>query len=225
MSRGRIRLGLALAALLLGVVLPYAWWGEVALPLAGTQGRPGPLWLWGLGLLAADLVLPIPATGVMASLGHGYGPWLGGALSAVGSFLAGALGYALAQPGRRRFVRWLADPDEVERFRGAFARWGVWVVAAGRGLPVLPEVTAVLAGLLGLSPRRYLPALAVGAGVNGFLYAGLGAALPPAWALPLSLLIPVALLAALLSILGRSDPANRSPPMRKDLFGTPPDRA
>jgi uncharacterized membrane protein YdjX (TVP38/TMEM64 family) len=46
-------------------------------------------WLAGIGLLVADLVLPIPGSAVMAAFGMIHGPLAGGVTAALGSFVAG----------------------------------------------------------------------------------------------------------------------------------------
>ena len=50
-------------------------------------------WLAAMGLLVADLILPVPATGVMSALGYVYGTWWGGLAGAAGSFLSGVGAY------------------------------------------------------------------------------------------------------------------------------------
>ena len=132
-------------------------------------------WLIGLGLLAADLLLPIPATGVMAALGVAYGPLLGGALSALGSFLSGSLGYAACRLLSEARVERMVGAADLRRARRLAASVGGWLVAGSRALPLLPELVACAAGLVRMAPGRFFPALACGALPTGFAFAGLGA--------------------------------------------------
>jgi uncharacterized membrane protein YdjX (TVP38/TMEM64 family) len=171
-------IAVALAAVFLAA---FAVWGDALErlfsqeALAGwfAESRP---WAWAaaIGLLAADLVLPIPATGVFAALGSAYGVALGAAIGTAGSCAAGMAGYGLARLAGRRAGRWLADEDELDRFRGLFDRWGPWAVLISRALPILPEVMAVLAGLAGMRLRRFLPALLLGTAATALLYAWVG---------------------------------------------------
>jgi uncharacterized membrane protein YdjX (TVP38/TMEM64 family) len=132
-------------------------------------------WLAGLGLLVGDLLLPVPATGVMAALGVAYGPLSGGAISAVGSFLAGALGYGACRLLGSAGLERLLGKADLERARRLAASTGGWLVAGSRALPLLPELVACAAGLVRMPPRRFFPALACGTVPTGFTFAGIGA--------------------------------------------------
>jgi uncharacterized membrane protein YdjX (TVP38/TMEM64 family) len=179
--------------------LPFVLWGQDFMlwfsrdaAVAWIRGC-GP---WGglavIGLLVADLFLPIPATPVMSAAGYLYGFWTGGALSALGSFAAGMTGYLLCRGFGQRIAARLAGEKELSDHHTLFQRFGPWLVAASRLLPLFPEVVSCLAGLTRMSPRVFMSALACGAVPVGFLYAGIGAAgqRHPGLALGLSLLIP-----------------------------------
>lgn len=93
---------LAIAVVLAGLfALAFALWGDTFERLFSQQAcrrwfeeiRPF-AWAVAIGLLVADIVLPIPATGVMAAVGSVYGPVLGAVVGAVGSASAGVVGYA-----------------------------------------------------------------------------------------------------------------------------------
>jgi len=149
----------------------------------------------GVGLLCADLFLPIPATAVMAALGIIYGPWLGGVWATTGSFLAGALPYGLTWLFGLRVAAFLIGERNLAGTRGFFDRSGAWAVALSRWLPLLPEVIACLAGLTRMHPCRFFPALACGSLPMGFAFAALGAwgSQRPMLAIVLSAVLPLAL--------------------------------
>ena len=159
----------------------FALWGEPLERLFSqeacarwfAQTRPY-AWAIAIGLLVADLVLPIPATGVMAALGTVYGPVLGALIGAVGSASAGIVGYGLARWGGKPLARFIADEAELARFQAFFDRWGGFAIIFSRILPVLPEVVAVLAGLAGMRFRRFLAALLLGTVPTAALFAWLG---------------------------------------------------
>ena len=157
------------------------------------ESRP---WAWAaaISLLVADLVLPIPATGVFAALGSTYGVALGALVGAVGSTLAGLAGYGLARLAGRRGARWLASEDELARFQSLFDRWGGYAVLISRALPILPEVMAVLAGLARMRFSRFLAALLLGSGATALLFAWLGhaARTEPWWGMLAATIIPLA---------------------------------
>lgn len=169
---------LALAAVFLAAFGAWGgWMGSVLSPVAAAAWfasiRPY-AWAVAIALLAADLLLPIPATGVFAALGSVYGPILGGLAGAAGSVAAGLLGYGLARLAGRRATRRLASEEELERFRGFFDRWGGLAVILSRALPILPEVVSVLAGLAPMKMSRYMAALLLGALPTALLFAWLG---------------------------------------------------
>ena len=188
---------LALAA---AVVIPFVIWGEdfetwFSQEAAVEWMRQFGGWAWaaGIGLLVMDLFLPIPGTAVMAALGFVYGPWLGGALGATGSILAGLLAYGLCRRVGRRAAEWIAGKRDLERGERLFGgNAGGFIVALSRWLPVMPEVVACLAGLSRMPFGRFLAALACGSVPLGFAFAAIGAMGKdqPGIALLLSALVP-----------------------------------
>jgi uncharacterized membrane protein YdjX (TVP38/TMEM64 family) len=195
-------IALALAILFL---LPFVFWGEeftrwfsgdAALEWIRGWGAWG--WAAVMVLLCADLFLPLPGTGVMSAAGLVYGAWIGGAISAAGSFLSGMLAYGLSRLFGQALARKLAGEGELERNEEVFRRRGAWLVVLSRGLPLLPEVVACLAGLSRMPLGRFAVALLCGCVPMGFAYAAIGAAGQerPALALTLSIMVPALLWAA-----------------------------
>ncbi len=164
--------------------------GEAAIAWIRGWGSWG--WLAIVALLMSDLVLPIPATPVMAAAGYLYGPFVGGLISGLGSFCAGLTGYGLCRFFGRRIAARLAGEDELTQHETLFQRNGPWIVAASRWLPVLPEVVSCLAGLTRMPFRVFATALACGSLPLGFVYASIGASGQdnPKLALALSILVP-----------------------------------
>ena len=188
-------------AIILAIVLciPFAIWGDRF--MAWFTGDAAIEWIrgWGVwgraavvGLLVADLFLPIPATPVMSAAGYLYGALVGGVVSAVGSFAAGMAGYGLCRAFGRGIAARLAGEEELTRHETLFQRSGPWLVAASRWLPLLPEVVTCLAGLTRMPLRIFATSLACGAVPMGFVFAAIGAAGQdrPRLALTLSVLIP-----------------------------------
>lgn len=134
------------------VMLPFLFWGDQIESLLVVDQEAGTLanqdqWAWavGVGLLIADIVIPIPTTSIIAGLGIIYGPMLGAGVAILGSMLSAFIGYAigrfLGRPIARRFAgSRLAEGDRL------ILKYGGWIVAASRWLPVLPEVISVVAG-------------------------------------------------------------------------------
>ncbi len=147
---------------------------EGAREVMESQGRGHWGWVVGIGLLVADIALPIPSTVVMSALGWMYGWWWGGLAAGAGSFLSGVIAYALCRWLGRPAARWIAGEDGLRRGEELFQKRGGWLVALSRWMPVLPEAVACLAGLVRMPWRPF--------GHSS-----------PAWALLLSALLPIAL--------------------------------
>jgi uncharacterized membrane protein YdjX (TVP38/TMEM64 family) len=131
-------------------------------------------WAAAILLLATDLILPIPATLVMAALGYLYGPLGGGLISAGGSFVSGALGYWLCRLLGEKAALWLLGAHDYARARRMSGTIGGWLVVLSRWLPVFPEVIACIAGLTRMPAGHFHLALACGSIPLGFTYAWVG---------------------------------------------------
>lgn len=181
------------------VLVPFAIWGgdlERSFSATGAvdwlRGYGAWGWLAGVVLLMLDLVLPIPSTVVMSALGFLYGPWWGGLLAAGGSWLAGVFAYTLCRTlGPRMAVRLVGERD-LARGQALFERYGGWLVAWSRWMPVLQETVACMAGLARMRPAPFAVALACGSLPIGFSFAAIGHAgvEHPGLALALSAALP-----------------------------------
>ncbi len=190
-----------LLSLLLAV--PFLLWGEFFETSFSKERtlswfeRCGP-WAWaaGVALLAADLVLPVPSTAVMAALGVVYGTLLGGLIGAAGSFFAGLLAYGLSRAVGERAAIYIVGEKDLDRGKTFFATaGGGWAVALSRWLPLLPEVIACLAGLARMPLPRFCAALLCGSLPMALVFAGVGASgrESPWLAVVLSAVLPLVL--------------------------------
>ena len=175
-----LRLGGVILIFAFAVAIPFAIWGEQVEAVLTVDGAVewmrGTGWAWaaGVGLIVSDIAIPIPSTAVMAGLGILYGPLIGGLLSAIGSILAGSLGYGLCRALGPRTAERLAGRKGLLQARHLFDRWGLLLVAISRWVPVLPETVAFLAGLIRMPFGRFVAALSLGAVPLGFVFATAG---------------------------------------------------
>lgn len=181
----------------------YRQWLVTARPYA---------WIVAMGLIVGDLVLPIPTSPIMATMGVLYGTALGGLISATGSVLAGLTAYGVARVFGRRGIELVASEAELAEFRRFFDSWGTAGIIASRVMPVVPEVLTVLAGAARMHLGRFLLALVVGSVPAGFLLAWTGEAVGQSSTLILVLtLVPAGLWVVYLLAMGarqrRSAPA------------------
>jgi uncharacterized membrane protein YdjX (TVP38/TMEM64 family) len=169
-----------LGLVMVAVILPFMVSGEALDAWARAAFAPGrPLGLAAqascVGLLAGDVLLPVPSSLVSATATVAWGPWRGGALVAVGMTLGSIFGCALGRwAGRERVRRWLG-PSEDERLRRLYERHGEWIVLTLRPVPVLAEASAVFAGVGRMPWGRYLALSTVANVVVALFYAAAGA--------------------------------------------------
>jgi uncharacterized membrane protein YdjX (TVP38/TMEM64 family) len=161
-------------------------------------------WAFGIALIWADLVLPIPQATVIAALGMIYGTLLGGLLGSFGLITSGLLGYGLMHTSARRFVHRFARPQSLFKMEALFDRSGAWAIVLTRSLPFsVPEVMVLLAGLAGMPMRKFVAALTIGSVPAAFAFAAIGAgwADQPVLALVVSYVLPILLLPVALIVM------------------------
>jgi uncharacterized membrane protein YdjX (TVP38/TMEM64 family) len=152
-------------------------WREVSLlrDPAPLLGGGGPLAAaLSLGLLIADVFVPVPSSVVMIANGALFGVTGGTLLSLAGSLGAAALGFFV---GRRsaRLIERLISPAEKAQADALLARWGALAIVVTRPIPLLAEATAILAGGSPLGWARLLVASSAGSFPSCLLYALTGA--------------------------------------------------
>lgn len=189
-SRALARVLLVLGCAVLVPIVPFAIIGEL----------PGQRWLdaqgdhalsigaVGAGLLALDVLLPIPSSVLGALLGGRLGFALGFAWALLGLSAGSSLGYLLG----RVFPRRVADGlDEVTHDAPAAA-----LITLSRPVPVLAEAISLASGAARVPLPRFLLASLAGNALYAAAMAGNGAALLPEGlagpGLALPMLVPVA---------------------------------
>jgi uncharacterized membrane protein YdjX (TVP38/TMEM64 family) len=112
-----------------------------------------------IGVLAADIVLPVPSSLVATLGGASLGLVAGTACAWVGMTLGSLAGWLL---GRVAGVRRAAALDAEARaaVEATERRYGPLVVVVTRPLPILAEAAALLAGATGMPCRTFLAAAA-----------------------------------------------------------------
>lgn len=194
---------LAAPALLFGDLLEGQLEGANALEFVRAQGP----WsaIAGVGLIVADLFVPLPSPAVMAAMGLIYGSVLGGGIASLGSFLAALVGYALCRAIGPRAASWIAGPEQIERLSGFFERNGMWAIAVSRFIPAVPEILACLAGLTRMPFARFCAGNLIGSISVGFINAYFGARgiADPASTVAVVLVAPYVALPIFLNVLAR----------------------
>jgi len=123
------------------VVLPDAWHHPSDWLTAGNVSSS----LLGIGLLIADVLLPVPSTIVMTALGTIHGMLIGTLLSLIGNLGAAAFGFWLGRRSDGVFDRFLSEDDRIAA-SSFFHDWGEVGIILSRPIPILAESVAILAG-------------------------------------------------------------------------------
>jgi uncharacterized membrane protein YdjX (TVP38/TMEM64 family) len=155
----------------------------------------------GVGLLIADVALPVPSSGVMLMHGVFFGLWIGAALSLIGSIGAAIVGFAVGRAGTE-WIRRFVTPEEHDRAGRLLQRWGALAIIASRPVPMLAETMMILAGASPMPWGRAMLAALAGSIPAALAYAAAGAA---AASLPAATAIfgGVVLIGAVFWIIGR----------------------
>jgi uncharacterized membrane protein YdjX (TVP38/TMEM64 family) len=176
----------ALLVLLCAVLVPIV-------PFVAIGELPGERWLMsagdsgvrfgatGAGLLALDLLLPIPSSIIGALLGGRLGFWAGAAWTFLGLGVGHSGGYAL---GRLLPARWSSELPAAP----------TWIaVLLSRPVPVFAEALALAAGATRMPLSAFLSSALLGDLIYAAALAADGAALLPDGAWVTGLLLPMLL--------------------------------
>ena len=129
----------------------------------------------GVGLLIADVLLPVPSSIVMVAHGALFGVLWGTILSLLGSVGAAAFGFAIGRRGGALLER-VVTPAERARASSILVRWGTLAIIVTRPVPLLAETVAIMAGASSMRWRAMFVASLAGSLPPALLYALTGAA-------------------------------------------------
>ncbi len=108
------------------------------------------------GLLATDILLPIPSSVVITMAGWQLG-WMTGSLASWMGMNTGAVaGFGLARRWGQPFARWFSKEGQLQRMKTVSDRYGPLVLVLTRAMPVFAEATVLMAGIHKLSWRKFL---------------------------------------------------------------------
>lgn len=116
-----------------------------------------------IALLFIDLFVAVPTLTIVILGGYFLGAEFGFAAAMIGSSLAAFGGYAIcARWGEAALARVMRDEAKRRDMRSAFEAHGPGMVLLARAAPILPEVTACMAGLTGMPILRFALLWAIG---------------------------------------------------------------
>lgn len=127
------------------------------------------------GLLAADIVLPVPSSVISTAAGMFLGV-VGGALTSFCGMMIGSLvGYWLGTRARGPLENRFFSTASIQRFEVLANRAGIWALILARPVPVLAEASLFFAGISRLALRQFLPLMALSNLGLSIVYAAVGA--------------------------------------------------
>lgn len=158
-SRGWRWVGLCAVVLAL-IILPFVFFGEAieswtAAFLDGARERRLMVGLVLSGLLAGDILLPVPSSVVSTACGFFLGFVVGTCASLAGMMVSCAAGYVLGRVFGRPLAARLVGDREIDVLDGLSSRYGLWVVIVTRPVPVLAEAAVLFAGVSRLPWSRF----------------------------------------------------------------------
>lgn len=110
-----------------------------------------------IALLVADLLVSVPTLTITLLAGFLLGQWLGAIAALTGLYIAGCLGYLVSRRiGDRLLAVLLKEPARRQAAIDSFETHGFGMIILARAVPILPEVTACLAGATKMPFRRFI---------------------------------------------------------------------
>ena len=201
--KSALRAALFLTVLFAIPIVPFLWLGEsFERSLLQALREPSSLGIaamWIVGLLAADMFLPVPSSAVITYAGGVLGVWWGTVASWVGLSLGALGGFGLARLFGEAVARRFSESADVARMRQFTLRHGSMALVLTRALPILAEACVLMLGAGRLSWRRVLLPMLISNGLLALTYAACGAYFQGSNAFPVAIVASgaIPLLAAL----------------------------
>lgn len=174
-------------------IVPFLWLGEsfeqsLLDALRQSTASRTTMAGWIVGLLAADMFLPVPSSAVITYAGGGLGLVWGAAISWLGLSLGAAGGFGLARLFGEPLVSRFSERDDVSRMRDFARRHGPQAILLTRALPILAEACVLMLGAGRMDWRRFLVPMLVSNGLLSLTYAACGAYFRDSAAFPLAII-------------------------------------
>lgn len=194
-DRHPLRLFLWIAVFLAIPILPFLGFGEslesqIIAWLDATL-PPTTAALLVMGLLAADILLPVPSSVVSTFSGKILGFWGGAAASWCGLTAGAVAAFGLMRVLGRPLAMRFSTEAELDRVDAMAARIGVFVLVLARPIPVFAEASVLLMGTTRLSWWRFVTAVGLSNLGIACAYAAMGDRVRLPIALAASIALPL----------------------------------
>lgn len=162
-----------------------------------------------IGLLATDILLPVPSSVISTLSGWQLGWWQGTLATWIGMNLGAVIGFALARKCGRPVALWFSKEQDLERMRELSERYGPLVLVLTRAVPVFAEASVLMVGIHRISWRSFLPAIVLSNLGIALAYAAFGDYAEKNQWLPLALGVSIAIPVLMAAAAGRFLPGKR----------------
>ncbi len=186
---------LLIAVALAVPIVPFLVFGESAesktarwLNFSDSRGAAAVLVI---GLLAGDIVLPVPSSIVSTFAGKALGFWLGTAASWCGMTIGASAAYWLVRWFGRPLARRLSSEEELARMDALAARHGILILILARPIPVLAEASVLVIGTMRIGWWRFFAAIGLSNLGIAAAYAALGDRVELPIAMAAAIAVPV----------------------------------
>ena len=162
------RLLLLIVGVLLIPIVPFvvmgAWfepWLTSLLSDSGTTASPVVAFGSVVGILAIDILLPIPSSAVCTFAGKQLGTFLGTLSCWIGLNVSAGIGYWIGSKFGRPIAMKFSDESTIDRLQKFDRRSSIACLVLCRSLPIVAEASVLLMGMKHLSLSSFWPAVAI----------------------------------------------------------------
>ena len=141
-----------------------------------------------IGLLAADMFLPVPSSAVITYAGGVLGVLAGTMTAWVGLSLGAVGGFGLARLFGESIARRFSESEDIERMSRFTQRHGATALVLTRALPILAEACVLMLGAGRLSWRQFLLPMLVSNLLLSLTYSACGAYFKDSNAFPVAII-------------------------------------
>ena len=189
--KSALRAALFLTVLFAIPVVPFLWLGESfeagLFKVLHEPASPSVVSGWVIGLLAADMFLPVPSSAVITYSGGVLGMLAGTMVSWIGLSIGALGGFGLARAFGETIARRFAESEDIERMSRFTQRHGATAIVLTRALPILAEACVLMLGAGRLSWRQFLIPMLVSNLLLSLTYATCGAFFQGSNAFPIAI--------------------------------------
>jgi uncharacterized membrane protein YdjX (TVP38/TMEM64 family) len=146
-------------------------WTESVIKLADKHPWQAGAWL--TGLLASDILLPVPSSLASVACGLTLGFWGGTLASFLGMTVSTVAGYLLGYAASGQATRCLGEREKAS-MSSLYERYGLWMLLALRPIPMLAETSLLFSGFVRQPFAKVLLVTSVGNLVVSAVYAAIG---------------------------------------------------